>query len=245
MKPWTIASAPCWLALLAGTAASQSYRISDPLARATPAGVDGFLVPGDETRILFLGDYTPTGSGNQLFVVPADGSTAPVLLATAPGGTITGYTIAAQSGRAVFTRDGINLRRIFSVPLDASAPEVLLNGPLVSGGTVSIFKMGAAGSRLVFVADKETENVSELYSVPIDGSAPPIKLSGPMVAGGDVVECQISRDGTRVVYRADQETDELYGLYGVPVDGSAPAVRLDHPFFNGDVQGGLVISSNG
>ncbi|MSR62176.1 MAG: hypothetical protein EXS08_07005 [Planctomycetes bacterium] len=245
MRYRAVTLAACVLALSSATVAAQSYRLNDSLARATPSGVGSFLVTPDETRVVYTGDFTANGSGDQLYCAPTDGSAAPVLLATEAGGAILSFWIAAQNERVLFLRDQPNQRQLFSVPLDGGEPALLLNGPLVPGGTVPGYYLGREGLRLVFFADKQTNDVFELYSAPIDGSAAPIQLSGTMVAGGDVSGANISRDGTRAVYRADQDADGVFDLYGVPVGGSAPAVRLDRSFFNGDVQSDFQVSADG
>ena len=86
---------------------------------------------------------------------------------------------------------------------------VKLNAGLVIGGEVSSdFQITPDSSRVVYIADQETDAVTELYSVPAAGG-PVVKLNGPLVAGGAVSNVprarhfQITPDGSRVVYLAD------------------------------------------
>jgi len=108
---------------------------------------------------------------------------------------------------------------------------VKLNGALVSGGDVTTYQLSADGSRVVYKADQDTDNVVELYSVPIDGSAS-VKLNGNLVILGDVTHFRLSADGNRVVYVADQDTDAVYELYSVPITGGA-AVKLNGALVSG------------
>jgi Tol biopolymer transport system component len=92
-------------------------------------------------------------------------------------------------------------------------------------------------TRVVYVADQDTDGVVELYSAPIDGSTSPAKLNGPMVPGGDVgiyfplegelfAPPQISADGGWVVYRANEDVVGRFDLYAAPI-GGGPSTRLN------------------
>ena len=84
---------------------------------------------------------------------------------------------------------------------------------------------------VVFISDKDTDDVNELYSVPITGTVP-IKLNPPLVKDGDVMQFQFTPDGQFVIYVADQEADNRVELYRVPVGGS-DAVKLNPPLVAG------------
>lgn len=91
-----------------------------------------------------------------------------------------------------------------------------LSGEMVLDGDVDDYSISPDSSRVVYLADQDTDEVQELYSVPIGGGTP-VKLNGPFVTGGDVWPFSISPDSSRVVYRADQGTDEVYELFGVKI----------------------------
>ena len=100
-----------------------------------------------------------------------------------------------------------------------------LNAPLAGGGDVSTdfytqFIISPDGTRAVYVADQDTDDVLELYSVPLTGGAP-TKLSGSLVPGGDVKWFRTSPNGSRVVFMADKDTDGVVELYSVPTAGGA------------------------
>ncbi|HEX6885139.1 MAG TPA: hypothetical protein VF530_17325, partial [Planctomycetota bacterium] len=88
-------------------------------------------------------------------------------------------------------------------------------------------------TRVVYMADRDANDVFELYVVPVDGSQPPLELSGTLVNGGDVgssssfvTSAWITPDSSRVVYMADALVDNRFDLYSVPLDGSTPPVLL-------------------
>ena len=95
------------------------------------------------------------------------------------------------------------------------------------------YKISPDSRTVIFVVDKDTDDVYELYSVPITGTTP-IKLNPPLVANGDV---NLSRfffttDSQSVIYLADQEVDNRVDMYRVPVGGGA-SVKLNPPLVAG------------
>ena len=112
-------------------------------------------------------------------------------------------------------------------------------------GDVSFFQVSPDGSTVVYLANKDTDEVLELYSVPI-GGGPTTKLNGTLPVGGGVSSgFKISPDGSTVVYRADQDTDNVTELYGVPI-GGGPTTKLNGTLpLHGDVLTGFQVSPDG
>ena len=98
----------------------------------------------------------------------------------------------------------------------AGGGPIKLNMALPSGGEVTDvgLQFSPDGSRVLYLADQETNGVIELYSVAAGGGTP-VKLNTALPSGGDVYSSgiQFSPDGSRVLYRADQETDDVWELY--------------------------------
>jgi Tol biopolymer transport system component len=137
---------------------------------------------------------------------------------------------------------------------DAAAAANRKLNPALAGGEGDVrgasrlvdhpFLVSPDGSRVVYVADQDTDEVVELYSVPIEGGEA-VKLNRPLAPGGNVGGAdaevdepfQISPDGKRVVYVADQDADEVFEIYSVPIEGG-PVVKLNPPLVaGGDVRG--------
>jgi len=142
------------------------------------------------------------------------------------------FQVSPDSRRVIYvaSEESPTTLEVYSAPIDGSAPRVKLNGTMVGGGNVNgnLIVVTPDSTRVLYVADQDTDGVNELYSAPIDGSTPAVKLNAPLVPGGGVIgRFQVSPDSTHAVYVADQEQDEVRGLYSVPVDGSAAPVRLN------------------
>ncbi len=116
---------------------------------------------------------------------------------------------------------------------------IVLHESDVSWGTD--FEVTPDGSHVVYLSDRDTEEVWEVYVVAIESGAS-IKLSGPMVAGGGVYHTPsapaflISPDGSRVAYEAEQDTSGVFELYSVPIEGGTPVKLNGSLVQNGNVR---------
>ncbi len=160
------------------------------------------------------------------------------------------FRISSDGSRVVYNYEGVVQadRGLYSVPI-GGPPAVMLNPPMVVGGTVLGYEVSPDGTAVVYQADQETDGIRELYSVPIGGGTA-VKLNGPLVSGGEVVPCvpnkcwAISPDSTRVVYLAEQDADNVRELYSVPIAGGTPE-KLNKTLPNGaDVWLSFGITSN-
>jgi len=208
--------------------------------------VDRFVITPDSSQVVYLADQD-TNDVFELFVVPTDGS-QPSARLHPPLGPLTSlqeFGLSPDGAWVVYSQSSLAGLELYSLPLDGHQPPTRLNAPFVAGGSLGgdenfgfffAWRIAPDSSRVVYLADQDTDDVGELYSVPIDGSQAPVKLNGALVAGGEVAPDPdsptdsppyvISADGTRVVYRADQDEDERVELYSVPLTGGA-AVKLN------------------
>jgi Tol biopolymer transport system component len=242
------------LALLAPAApAGHDLRLSAPLVAG--GDVVQMEVAPHGRRVVYRADQD-ADDVFELFSVSLDGGLVVRLNAPLVAGGDVGadfvhcFRISPDGAHVVYwaDQDEDEVFELFSVPIDGSAPPVQLNGPLVAGGDVlsisSSFPSDAFapitpdGTRVLYVADQEEDEVYGLYCAPIDGSAPALALSGPLVPGGDVYLGwppyspnpfwpQIDPHGQRAVYRADQDVDGFVELFSVPLDRSEAPARLD------------------
>jgi Tol biopolymer transport system component len=173
----------------------------------------------DSSRILYL-SYNDNDDVYGLYVVPSEGGTAVHLT----GELVAGRNIEPESIQFspddsqilyLADQDTNGVYELYVVPSEGGT-SVKLNGQLVTGGDVERDgpQFSPDGSRVLYVADQDTNGVYELYIVPSEGGTP-VKLNGQLVTGGDVEaeSIQFSPDSSRVLYRADQDTNGVYELY--------------------------------
>ncbi|MGE3244053.1 MAG: hypothetical protein AB7G28_25885, partial [Pirellulales bacterium] len=99
------------------------------------------------------------------------------------------------------------------------------------------------GSRVLYHADQNADEVFEIFSVP-SGGGTSVRLNGPLVALGDVnaAGLQFSPDSARVLYTADQIIDETVELFSVPSAGGASVKLSGDMVAGGDVVDDAVFS---
>ena len=102
-------------------------------------------------------------------------------------------------------------------------PFLILSCSSSSGGDDDPPAAPATIPAVVFIADKDNDEVFELYVSLNDGDTV-LKLSGTMVLNGDVIDFKISPNGSRVAYRADQDTPGVIELYVNSIDGGTPVL---------------------
>lgn len=162
------------------------------------------------------------------------------------------YQISPDSSRVVYitNRTPPDVNELYSAPI-VGGSFVKLNGELPVGGNVGVgsgtdFRISPDSSRVVYLADQDSNDRFELYSVPITGGAF-IKLNGDLVTGGNVAsDFQISPDGSRVIYLARQDSFLVSELYRVSITGGA-VTKISGPIVVGGmgVRNGFAISPDG
>ena len=192
----------------------------------------GLQFSPDGSRVLYRADQDTNGV-TELYSVPATGGAPVKLNAELPSnGDVRYYGLQfSPDGSRVLYRanqDTDSIFEIYSVPVMGGTP-VKLNAELILGGEVSSsgLQFSPDGSRVLYLADQETDDVWELYSVPATGGTP-VKLNSALPSDGDVhyYGLQFSPDGSRVLYLADRDKDEVLELYSVPAAGGEP-VKLN------------------
>lgn len=228
------------LAYVADATVDERYEAwSVPTAGGSPQKLNGALVSGGDVHSVHVSSTSDlavyvadqqTDGVNEVFVVPITGGPAAkvspplpagrsaILAHFLPGGSRILYAVADAAGQIVF----------WAVESDGTGA-VQLTPAMVAGGTVARFTMAEDGSRILYVADQQQDEVFELYSASTAGG-PVVKLSGTLAAGGDVSTSpapRITPDGQRVLFLADKLVDGRVELWSAPFDGSAPATRLN------------------
>ncbi len=209
---------------------------------AGPVELSGTLVAGgdvtgsyrispDSGRVVYRSDQEQD-EVFELFSAPIDGGVQAVRLngPLFPGSAVSpAFLISPDSNRVVYRadQDQYAVIELYSVPIDAGASPVRLNGTIVTGGSVlSGFQITPDGDRVLYPADQDQNDVFELYSAPILGGSTPVKLNDSLATGGDVHDFLVAPEGS-VVYRADQATDGADELFRGSGDGVGEPLRLN------------------
>lgn len=226
--------------LAATTALGQSVKLSGPLAQPIGGNVGLFAVNPDGSRLVYRGDQE-VDERHELYVVPSDGSQAPVKISDPLHGNVhfTAGLVTPDGSAVVYLTDEPAL---FRTALDGGSAPVQLAGGLALDLDLLTheepFRMELTpdGQWLVY----RENDPPQLRAVRVDGSAPPIAIGSPAaVIPGDF---RLAPDGQRVVYRAGISTIKQ-ALYSAPIDGSAGATRLNPGYFDArQTVGGFRIS---
>ncbi|HEX6885920.1 MAG TPA: hypothetical protein VF530_21280 [Planctomycetota bacterium] len=184
-----------------------------------------FVLDSRSGRALFRADLTLDGALELVGVPVRGGSLASLSGPPVPGGDVLSFR---THGDWLAFRGDCRTDEVFQLFLTrvTGGPVLDLTPAIVARGDVEDdYRFDAPGTRLVYRADQETNDVVELLAVSTPGA--PLKLSGPLVAGGDVTSFQCAPSGTRVVYRADQVVDGQFELF--TVDAGAPVPLVTSP----------------
>lgn len=182
--------------------------------------------------------WSPDGS-RIAYMADADADNVPELYAVAAtGGGATKLNDTLESDRYVldfaWSPDGTRVAYLANqdksdvvelyVARAGGGGSTKLNDALVLNGNVDYtvgLNWSPDGSRLLYRADQDTDEVYELYAVPATGGGA-TKVNDPLVTGGDVdFDFAWSPDGSRVAYVADQDTDDVWELYVVSAAGGS------------------------
>jgi len=191
-----------------------------------------YAVSPDGARVVYVADQNTDGM-NEIYCVPVTGGTVTKLNGSmTPGGNVSqryqlSFTISANSNRVVYRadQDTDEVHELYSVPITGGVA-VKLNGAMTSGGDLAdnyagSFWVSPDSSRVVYLADQDTDEVVELYSVAISGGTA-VKLNPPLSPGQNVDDREgiaIAPNSSRVVYMADQDVGNQTELYSVLIDG--------------------------
>lgn len=221
-------------------------RVNQDLPAASDVDPAGAAFTGDSARILYTADATV--GVEELWMVDLSGATpgAPVSLAApiqAAGDVVPAQTDVSPDGVWVsFVADRVTegANELWLVDVSGPTPSapVRISDALVSGRGVLFASWSPDSTRLLYLADRDIDEVDELFMVGVGGVAPvtPVKVNPSLPANRLVVNNDSngflwSPDGSRVAYRADPNVDGDYELFVAPVDetGPGPAVLVSVP----------------
>lgn len=228
----------CFLLMLAPAPVNAdllNLKLSSPMQPHTY--LYNIQISPDGQTVLFTADFI-TEAAYELYSVPIDGSAAPTLLSSGllpAGAGVEAYKVAPDSSRVVYLaeQDTADVVELYSVPLNGG-PITKLNPPITAiDGEVDSYTatFSPDGSRVVFLADWQIDNIHELFSVPAAGGTP-VRLNGDLAPNGTLSDFRITPDGSRVVYVASQDDATMFEVYTVPLAGGEN-IKLSDPLVAG------------
>jgi hypothetical protein len=174
----------------------------------------------DSTRVAFVDSSNPVGKG-RLYVVPMDGSSAPLLLSTGMSATssVVGLRLDPNGEFAVYrSSPELSLHR---VPLDGSGPPVTISAAWTVLDNLR-WSLSPDGEYVVFRSFHDVGFISydDLWSVRTDGVSAPVLLHS---VDAPETELAIDPSSTWVLFNERGSTTRYLS---VPLDGSAAALEL-------------------
>lgn len=155
-------------------------KLSHPSTGPYP-GIREFELADQGRRAVFFQD-------GELFSVPVDGSTLPILLSSGQGGIVdsavggsVSYFHLGDGGRWAVYRMNAAAPELWSVPVDGSRPPLRLDQGTYS---VEYFDTSSGSDQVLYSGNDVSVAFEALYSVPIDGSQPPTRVYGPPANSG-------------------------------------------------------------
>lgn len=235
---------------------SAPMRVNLPLdPAAADVSEDGIAFTADSEHIIYVADQTVTDV-DEIFIVdvggPAPGTPVRLNGPLVAGGDVLATRVQLSPDRNwlvyIADQDTDTVNELYAVDLRGAAPAapVKLNPPLVNAGDVATISWSPDSSRLMYLADADTDVSLEVYMVGVGGFTPTtaIKVNAPIPASSVVVNNVTngfiwSPDASWVAYRADQNVEGAFELFVVPMIAGlpGPAVLVNSPL---SVEGDIV-----
>ena len=149
------------------------------------------------------------------------------------GGDVLNFQFSPDSSLILYRADqDVDGRfELYTLPSDGSAAAKKINGPLTTGGSVSLnsVQFSPDSELVLYRADAIQDGVDELFTVVADGSGngQVNKINGVFAANRDVIGgASFSPDGTMVVFKSDQRQNDVFEIWGNSSLGGAPPELL-------------------
>jgi hypothetical protein len=206
-------------------------KLNPPLVQG--GDVRGYRFTPDGQYMIYTADQE-ADNRYELFRVPVGGGQAVKLNPTlVPEGNVVDFKIEPDSRRVIYRADQMtdDIVELWSVPIMGVGAQVTkLSGTmLAAGGDVSFYEFDRSSGRVVFNADRETDEKFELYSAPIVGGAP-LKLNPPIQAGGaesGISNFVVHPNSPGVVFHARLVGQASKRLYLVSTAGNIAPIPLN------------------
>jgi len=214
----------------AASAGGGSVKLNNPLTNG--GDVQNVLVRPDGGRVLYLADQVTDDVVELFSVSPVTGPPIKLNSTLVANGNVfsDGLQFSPDGNFVMYLADQNTngVAEIYRVATTGGTA-LKLNSTLAAGRSVTpgSQKFSPNGTRVLYRADQNADDVFEIFSVLSVGGTP-VRLNGQLAANGDVKQegIQFSPDSSRVLYHADQNTDEMFELFSVSSTSGTP-VKLN------------------
>jgi Tol biopolymer transport system component len=181
--------------------------------------------------------------------VAAPGTSVKLNGALVAGGNVEYFKFSPDGTQVVYhaDQDTDDVLELYLVDVATPGVSIKLSDTLIAGGNTSFdFVFSPHGTRLIYSADQDTDEVRELYLVDTAAPGTSMKVNESFVAGGQLAFIfAVSPDGAQIVYGAEQDTDDVRELYLVDSATPGASIKLSAPLVAGGNAGGFLFSPDG
>ncbi|MGH8167957.1 MAG: TolB family protein, partial [Woeseiaceae bacterium] len=209
-----------------------SQKLNDALV--VNGNVEHFAFTPDGAQVVYAADQD-TDDVLELYLVDVATPEVSIKLSDAfvAGGNVSAkFAFDAGGARVIYRadQDTDEVPELYVVDTAMPGASMKVNETLVAGGEVSFnFAFTPDGTRIVYEAEQDADNVRDLYLVDAATPGASSKLSAPLVAGGMTASFAFTPDGTEVVYFADQDTDDVFEIYLAEIAAPGVSTTLNGP----------------
>jgi Tol biopolymer transport system component len=197
-------------------------KLSGPMA---PNGdVIAYAWAPDGSRIAYTADQF-VDAKPELFTSLPDGTSNLLLSGTLTTST-TAFAWSPDSTSVAFIGAEAGIDELYVAPA-TGITKVKVNGPLVAGGRVELFRWAPDGSRIAYQAEQLVDDLVEIFTSLPDGTQN-AKISGELVPGGRISFFKWAPNSQRIGYLAYRLGVTQNDLFTALADGSGDGQVAPH-----------------
>jgi hypothetical protein len=214
---------------------SSGAKLSGPMAGS---GVTSFALTPDKSAVVYIADQTTAGVFELYQVaISTPGVSVKLNGALTAGGDVTSFDVTPDGTSVVYRADQRfdQVFEVFRVLFTTPQASTLLNPAFLfgSGKSVTQFAVTPDSSKVVYIANQDTNNVNELYQVAFVNPQSSTKLNVPLAAPKNVTDFVIAPNSATVVYLADQNINGVFEIFPAPIGGPGSTTSLNTPLIAG------------
>jgi hypothetical protein len=221
-------------------------------ATLVPQGdVTGFAITPDGLSVVYLADQQfdeVFELFRVLFSTPRASTLLNPALPNGSGKSVKQFAVTPDSTKVVYIadQDTLNVNELYQVTFTAPLVSTKLNVALIPpAGDVTNFAIAPNSGSVVYLADKNIDEVFEIFLSPITAAGNATSLNPPFTAPKTVTSFAVTPDSAAVIYRADETTAGTFELYRVTFALPQASTKLNGALTAGGNVSNFAIAPNG